>query len=322
MTQRGQPTSKPEDQSGDDFQRITGIGEKYERRLHEAGILTYQDLGALSPEEIAAVVGISAERIGRQDWAGQARQRAGPPAAPPPSEPSQHYASFHIELLLDVDDSVRRTKVRHLQSDTDEAWPGWDEGRLLALLRSHIPRPVSRRPAEAIDVQSSGAPPPSRPEMVASSGAEPATGSPSGSLPSSLRIEELSPIHEGEGTYAWAPGEPASVRLTMRVNRTKLLRADVLDFTAEVIARNKLGDHQRWPLGTVQGTIRVGEPLTVELTGPSLRRGLYRLEATVDIYPADHAPESEPLHSQRTSGQLIQVADAPTPSAQRGMTAL
>jgi hypothetical protein len=54
----------------------------------------------------------------------------------------------------------------------------------------------------------------------------------------------------------------------------------------------------------------VGEPLSVELTGQPLPRGLYRLEATVLIYPIGRTPESQPLHSRRTSGELIHVAGA------------
>jgi hypothetical protein len=58
----------------------------------------------------------------------------------------------------------------------------------------------------------------------------------------------------------------------------------------------------------VQGAVQVDEPLSVELTGEPLPRGLYRPEATVLIYPTNHAPDSEPLHGRRASGALIQVA--------------
>jgi hypothetical protein len=81
-----------------------------------------------------------------------------------------------------------------------------------------------------------------------------------------------------------------------------------LDFTADVTASSVLGDSQRWPLGTVQGAVRVDEPLSVELTGGPLPRGLYRPEATVLIYPTKHAPDSEPLQGRQASGALIQVA--------------
>jgi predicted flap endonuclease-1-like 5' DNA nuclease len=315
VTPRDPPQSTPAGQGGDDFQKIQGIGAVIDRRLHDAGILTYQDLAARTPEQIAAslagVAGLSAARIASQDWAGQAGQLARPAAPPMPSEPDQHYASFHIELLLDVDNSVRRTKVHHHQSDTDETWPGWDEDRLLALLRRHIPPMTPPQPAKAADLPPGAAPATTKPEMAVPSGSQPETASPRISLSSSsLRIEELSLIREGQRSHSWPPGEPTSIRATLRVSRTSTLQAAAFDFTAEVTASSKLGDNQRWTLGTVQGVMRVDEPLSVELTGQPLPRGLYRLEAAVLIYPIDHTPESQPIHGRRTSGKIIQVADA------------
>ena len=176
MPPRGPRKSTPAGQAGDDFQQIQGIGAAIDRRLHDAGILTYQDLAALTPEQIAAslagMAGLSPARIASQDWAGQAGRLAGPAAPPLPSEPDQHYASFHVEFLLDVDDSVRRTKVHHHQSGIDEAWAGWDEDRLLALLRDHIPHMTARQPAEAADVPSSAALAAAEPETAVPSEAQ------------------------------------------------------------------------------------------------------------------------------------------------------
>jgi hypothetical protein len=81
-----------------------------------------------------------------------------------------------------------------------------------------------------------------------------------------------------------------------------------VDFTADITASSVLGDDQRWPLGTVQGAVRVDEPLSVELPGEPLPRGLYRPEATVLIYPTNHTPDSPPLQGRRASGAPIQVA--------------
>jgi hypothetical protein len=349
---RNRRTSAPADQAADDFQQIQGIGAAIDRRLHDAGILTYGDLAALTPEQIAAsltgVAGLSPARITSQDWTGQAGRLAGPAAPPLPSEPDQRYASFHVEFLLDVDDSVRRTKVHHHQSGTDEAWAGWDEDRLLALLRDHIPHMSSQLPAEAADVPSSAAPGAAEPETAVPPGAQldrvtasgdqpdeatpvegqlakairsedqPAKAIPSGGqaattdLPvglssSSLHVDYLGLTCEGQRSRSWAPGEPTIIGFTLRVSRTDTHEA-ALDFTANVTANSVLGDDQRWPLGTVQGAVRTGEPLSVELTGEPLPRGLYRSEATVLIYPTNHAPDSEPLQGRRASGALIQVA--------------
>ena len=314
MTPRDPRQSSPAGQAADDFQKIAGIGQAIERRLHDAGILTYRDLAARSPEQIAAsladVAGLSSARIASQDWAGQAGRLAGSAAPPLPSEPDQHYASFHIELLLDVDGSVRRTKVHHHQSDKDEAWPGWDEGRLIALLRDHIPLLAPGQQAEA-----SGPPSPATPttdqqqEAAAPSRSEMETAELPVSLPSSfLRIENLGLTREGQRSHHYAPGKPTTIGFTLHVTQAST-QAATFDFTADVTASSDLGDNQRQLLGTAQGAVRAGEPLPVELAGPPLPRGLYRLEATVALFPADHTRDSRPLHSRRTTGAFVQVAD-------------
>jgi len=89
---------------------------------------------------------------------------------------------------------------------------------------------------------------------------------------------------------------------------------DTFDFSATIAAR-KFGGHDRSPLGTTHGTVRVSDPVSAEVTGPALPADLYRLVVTVDIYPADHSPEEPPLYRKRASGDLMQVADAPLASA-------
>src|SRR5205823_4327463 len=119
-----------------------------ENRLYKAGILTFAQLAALSPGEIVAqVAGLaSAERIIKQDWIGQARALAARPAAAPPVElpdhmgagsSSQHYATFAVELLLDENNHVNRTRVMHVQSGDEDLYLGWREPRLIEFLVQH-----------------------------------------------------------------------------------------------------------------------------------------------------------------------------------------
>ena len=49
----------------------------------------------------------------------------------------QAYETFVVELLLDEQRAVRRTRVVHVQSGTEERWAGWDEERLLQFLLAH-----------------------------------------------------------------------------------------------------------------------------------------------------------------------------------------
>jgi hypothetical protein len=307
MTQRDDPKPGRTGQPGDDFQKITGIGSAIAQRLWNAGVLTYDDLAQRNPGEIAAVTGISAERIASLNWTGQAHELAGRPPEAPDSR--QHYATFHVEFLLESDNRVRRTKVHHHQTDAREAWAGWDDERLLDFLRARIPLPVAETPAtpdpEPTHVQTPEQAPASAPARLAD---RPSPSAPDRPPSWYLSIEELAPIRGDQRSYTRGPGEPNSARLTIRFNPAPPLSKDTFDYSATIAART-FGGRDRLLLGTTRGTIRVSDPLSVEVTGPALPVGQYRLVATVDIYPADHSPEEPPLHSQGISGDLMRVAE-------------
>ena len=219
----------------------------------------------------------------------QARDLADQP--PETSVPRQHYAAFHVEFLLESDDSVRGTRVHHHQTDAREAWAGWDADKLLTFLRDRIPLPGAAAPAEA-----------PAPEPAVSARSWPSSWS--------LSIEELAPIRDGQRSNVLNSCESTSVRLTMRINQVGAPIHDTFDFTATIVAR-KFAGHDRSPLGTAHGTIRARDPLSVEVTGPALPADLYRLVATVEIYLADHSPEAPPLYRKRVSGGLMRVTDTP-----------
>jgi hypothetical protein len=144
-------------QRHDDFTRIVGVGPVIERQLHEAGVVTYAQLGALSPDQIAGLVGnlplLSVERIAKQDWPGQARRLAADSTSQNDGSQEspqlhQHYATFHIELLLTSLGAVRRTRVVHVQSGEEQSWAGWDEELLRASFRQQaaLPAPAGAGP--------------------------------------------------------------------------------------------------------------------------------------------------------------------------------
>jgi len=322
MPRRDDPKPNRTGKSGDDFQRIAGIGPALAGRLQNAGILTYNDLASRTPAEIAAILtdvtGISSDRIASQNWTGQARELAGP--EPEASVPRQHYAAFHVEFLLESDNRVRRTKVSHHQTDARDVWSGWDGERLLAFLRDRIPLPSVATPAGLPGPEPAhGQAPDQEPDQEPGGDRARPTSQPSPPAPGrlsslSLSIDELTPVREGRRSYLQHPGEPNSARLTMRIRPAGPLAQDTFDFSATIAART-IGGHDHWPLGTAQGVIHVSDPLSVEVTGAALPAGLYRLVATVDIYPAGRSPKQSPLHSHGAAGDLIGVADAPPGSA-------
>src|SRR5215218_2088435 len=108
----------------DDLKRIHGIGPGIAQRLYDAGLHTFAQLAALSPDDIAALLGgtagLSGKSITAQDWIGQARTLATEPPVPGAAASlattavRQHYATFTVELLLDESNMVRRTHVTHV----------------------------------------------------------------------------------------------------------------------------------------------------------------------------------------------------------------
>ncbi len=60
--------------TGDDFTPIKGIGPAFEKRLKDSGVKTFAELAALTPEQVAEILGITAQRVVRENFIGQARR--------------------------------------------------------------------------------------------------------------------------------------------------------------------------------------------------------------------------------------------------------
>jgi hypothetical protein len=190
---------------------------------------------------------------------------------------------------------VRRTKTRHFQTDTEESWPGWDDQRLIAVMRhkAALDAPVAKPPN----------PGPSGPPA-----------------PPPVHADGPSPAEEGTmGTFRVA-GQPTAVRLTFRVGRG--LDASEMDYAVAVAARS-LADGQCHPLAPADGTAATGRPVTLKLADQPLPPGIHRLEATVTVYSHRHQPGDPPLAQHHVLGDLVHVAAHKTsgPLHCRGLSA-
>ncbi len=283
--------------AADDMQKIAGIGPALATRLAEAGVSRYRDLASFTQERLGAVVHVSPERIAGQDWIGQARRLASDVPIDPEghqtdpeghqtdpeghqTDPEGHqtYATFHVELLIDADNTVRRTKARHYQTDAEDSWPGWDEQHLIAVIRSKA----------ALDTPAARPTEPQAPEA------------------SPIHVDGPGPAEKGtHGTFRLA-GQPTTVRMALQVAPFDRADAGPVDFIAEVAARS-VSDNARYPVATASGVATIDEAICLNLGGQPLPPGLYRLEAEVTIYGHRHEPYDRPLCRHRSLGDLVHV---------------
>lgn len=143
--------------NADDLKRIPGIGPVIERHLREAGIYTFAQLAALSPEQIAALLPqlplLSLERIVRQDWVGRARDLAREaerdPASGERAAPGLRAVAFTVDLLLDAHGRVVQTRAVHLPDGAKEVWDGWAPDGLVSFFGDFVaglaPAPTGAR---------------------------------------------------------------------------------------------------------------------------------------------------------------------------------
>ena len=251
----------------DDFKLIKGIGHGIESRLHTAGILTFAQLAALSPADIAAfvadIIGLTVERINKQNWIGQAREFA---SGQEPTQQSnnvashQHYATFIVELLLDATNDVRRTRVVHAQTSAEEAWAGWEETRVMKFLTQHaeLPQPI---------------PPPTP------------------TLGGTFEVRELAilPERPDKQCNILPCNQPFDVRLLLDLAKMVIPDHLSLDYAVVVYAK-ELGEGTRRVAANVCDTITPDREVTIDVMGAVVPEGTYRLQAEVTL--ALHTEES------------------------------
>jgi hypothetical protein len=276
------------DERGDRLQLIEGIGKGVESRLRNAGVRTFGDLAARTPEELAAILDgvprMSAERIVEQNWIGQARQRAG--AAAEDDANRQHYQNFTVELLTDHGD-VRRTRVWHVQSGDQRQWTGLATDELIDFVTTRAGiAPDADRQADAAEPSGGARTPPAAAQRPP---AGPAQASTAG-----LRVRELDVVGPVSGL---AGTVPAATPLRFR------LSVDLESMAVESPA----GDRP-WQLSTVVqarriggATVQLGEAATevtgsgrtaIELDSQGLPEGVYRLDAAVRLLGPDGRPQA------------------------------
>jgi hypothetical protein len=316
----------------DDLTLINGIGRVVERRLHSASILTFDQLAALSPDDLAARVaglaGLSTERIIKQDWIGQARELASrlPLAEPQADESSlakpkddmtvptirQHNANFTVELLLNEYNDVRSTLVTHVQSGGYKRWEGWHDSELIGFFVQHAA--LRRPPSE--HAPPVAAPAKSTPPIVAAETAAPVavlveTAPPSevaAGLAGMLRVREFEAVPAGEVAprRMLRASQPFTIGLTLDLADVTMPDDTLLDYTVTIYAK-KMGSRQHQTVTEARGTILAAEAVTVSVEAEPLTQGPYRMEGIVVLTAPDHATTARGGLRAMIEGGLFQV---------------
>jgi hypothetical protein len=280
MEENDTQTSEVLQTQADDFKLINGIKSGIENRLYKAGITTYAQLIALSPDDIVVavgpLVGMTAERVIKQDWIGQARQlqsQREQALAEMHSDQSraerQHYATFTLELLLGGENEVRRTRIMHIQGKAEETWAGWEQVRVInfiisrAELRLTKPEPVLAGPGLI--------------ETTLPESQQPV-------LAGNPRLEELVVIPNAEDSprRLISASQPFGVHMTLDLSEVSTPKDTPLEYSTTIFSK-KLGHGERMIVGKAKGSCMPEEKVIIGIEEASLQEGVYRLEAEVFV---------------------------------------
>lgn len=289
-----------DDVGADDLTQIGGIGSKIAERLNAAGIRTYAELSSRSADDIAMLLsdvsGLSSARLG--SWRDQAQELAAAPAASP--EPAvaessvadapsngQHYESFLVRVLLNKDDSIRRTTAQHIRTGAERHWAGLEREKLAQFIEAAAAS--SAPPAKASTEQ-----PPD--EARQSEAAPAAAAAPTAAMP---RLGELHPAAAVHGAPVEAQRAHIASSAVLSVERTMLRAAEPFTMTmsidltgaapgaerlaySAVIVAKPLGGGPKRTVAQSDGLLATTSP-TISIDAGGLPPGAYRLDGAVSL---------------------------------------
>jgi hypothetical protein len=343
------PTKRPRNAKvqpppeADDFKPIKGINTMIENRLHAAGILTYEQLAALSPAEIAKRVGkltgVNVDRIKEQNWAGQARELAGQ-RTPSSAGVELENVGFVVDLFLDPRKHVQSIQVLNVTSGVGDTWKGWDETRLLKFFveQSHlklppVEPPVTVSPVEAAPTKSvevakevpsvakaeavpapatvaEPAPPITEATEAAEAAEAVATAAPTApEAPPDPILRELQMVHSDTltPTSMLKSGEPFHVLLELNLTEQLKRKTAPLNYTASVYAK-RWEDQSRYVLGEAHGEIKTtDEMIDVEGLKKDLQPGVYSLTASLIVMETEKGSRPHPVAHSSLTDRLFHV---------------
>jgi hypothetical protein len=274
-------------ESVDDFKVIRGIGAGVEARMIAAGICTYAQLAAQTPETLAealmGLVGMTPARVAQKGWIEQAAALVEADVDPEPEETSrQHYETFTVELLVSEEKIIRRTRITRVQDGTQDNWAGFQLEKLVEFIRKNTDLEIGIPVVQAAPVVE---------EMLLEIDEDLTE-------PVQAEVASVDMISKGQtqATHMVMQGQPFDVVLKLEVSGAEGIKRD-LPYSAWVTAR-QLGSQKMIEICRVEDVFNVHTGGQLMLKANGLPSGLYRISANLQLGPSE---------AVTADGSLLQV---------------
>ena len=276
----------------DDLQIINGIGPAVEHRLHGVGIFTFARLAALSPADIAAsvadITGLTAERIIRQNWIGQARHLA---AVSGSSETHEKPALVPHDIPASTKTHEESAPGSPVVSASREAFIDEDAAITGDREDSSI---IIQEPADA-HVETI--------ENTLSAPSLPAHG-----LTCTLSIRAMEIVGSSSfGSHRLLHyDEPFDIRLTLDLSGLVVPEDTRLQYKVSIYGKNRVRRSGQFARES-EGTFTPADTVTIELENNILPEGMYQLAASVILALPDMKLTPKAGSIALIDGGMIQV---------------
>jgi hypothetical protein len=246
------------------FRDLKGIGPATEARLHEAGVYTWEALGAAA-SALAAVRGNGDTLHDVANHVAAQRTEAGGQAALrlPGGE---RLEAFVLRMTLAADGEPRRCTVTHVRTVAEQAWAGWTPDELARFIEEHSGLRIKPSPADEPSRHSGRVSPPSQHRRASAS-------------PQRRSRDHLVVLDAGKAIGG------ASRDVDLVVTNTCAAGAD-FDYRATLAAR-RLGARDTsdsWTsIASHAGTGRPGPELALRFPAVQLPTGIHRLQLLLEV---------------------------------------
>jgi predicted flap endonuclease-1-like 5' DNA nuclease len=335
----------------DDLKLINGIGPAVEKRLNGVGVSAFAQLAALSPADIASAVaniaGLTAERIIKQDWIGQARRLAEESTSSEVQEKVEASADTEQIITLTAPDepaaSVKRAPATPCSVELEKVTtpsieryhPATFTVELLLdenniVYRTHVSHVQSRREytwsdwpgAELVDflgqsasvnfasdepVLANAEEPEQTPALVADSG-PPTSAAAKPALAGTLHLRDMKVLTAGSSEPRRLLSHDQLCDVRLALDLSEITVSSNTPLNYKVSIYRK---SRQYPSGQVireaEGAIESADTVTIDVEGNLLPGGSYRLAATVILALPGTKPTSKPDIMAVIDGNRLRV---------------